>query len=255
MDKRILKYYIKNRPFFIALVRSQEVTLFKKNAFIKNKVLDFGCGDGFFLQTLHKYASTIFRQTKIIGLDISNQALAEAKELNTVYENLLSYNGINIHFKENSFDTVFSNCVFEHLPYINDNLAELCRVLKPGGKLYTTVMTDCWENYLTLSKSFWRKIQDHCNLLSKKEWEDLFQKKGFKMKNQIGYLNKEQTRLIEWSHFISLPYLISKKLVNDWSRPGSLYLKLLPIDKIAKQMSISPSLEESAAIFFELEKL
>lgn len=45
----------------------------------------------------------------------------------------------SLSFRENSFDIVSTNEVLEHVPSIDKALAELCRVLRPGGWHFGTV--------------------------------------------------------------------------------------------------------------------
>jgi len=40
----------------------------------------------------------------------------------------------NIDVADNTFDAVLCTEVFEHIPYPNDTVAELSRLIKPGGK-------------------------------------------------------------------------------------------------------------------------
>ena len=71
-----IKKYLENRPMFMAIIRSQEAMLFQKySKLIKAKVLDFGCGEGFF-------AELIFGKGKInVGLDLfNNERIKEAKK-------------------------------------------------------------------------------------------------------------------------------------------------------------------------------
>jgi ubiquinone/menaquinone biosynthesis C-methylase UbiE len=49
------------------------------------------------------------------------------------------YDGKNIPFKNNYFDSVLSTEVFEHVFNLDEVLAELYRVLKPGGYLVATM--------------------------------------------------------------------------------------------------------------------
>ena len=46
-----IKKYLENRPMFMAIIRGQEAMLFQKyNKLVKGKILDFGCGEGFFTE-------------------------------------------------------------------------------------------------------------------------------------------------------------------------------------------------------------
>lgn len=105
-----IKKYLENRPMFLAIIRSQEAMFFQKyKRFIKSKVLDFGCGDGFF-------AEVVFGKGKIdIGLDLENSR-AKTAEKNKIYKKVIYYDGQKIPFKDNYFQTVVSNCVFRTYP-------------------------------------------------------------------------------------------------------------------------------------------
>lgn len=253
MNSLILKYYLTNRPLFLALIRYQELLHYGQYAHFKNNVLDFGCGDGFFMHVMKKFYPQIFKNNNFFALDVDDHSLLEAKKIDFYYQ-LKKYNGRKIPYPNSYFNSIISNCVFEHLINLDQNLEELYRVLKPGGKLFTTVMTDVWEKNLFLPKAFWRKVQKHEVLLSVEKWQALFKKKGFKVLLTKGYLSKKQSQLIEWLHFLSLPYLISYKIFNDWSKAGKIYEKFTPINMLMDNFSKHPKLSGAGGAFFVLQK-
>lgn len=213
-----IKKYLENRPMFMAIIRSQESMIFQEyNNLVKKKVLDFGCGDGFF-------ANLVFGKSKInVGLDLfDNKRIKEAKKEN-IYKKIALYDGNIIPYSNNYFNTVVSNCVLEHIPNIKFSLKEIHRVLKPGGYFLTSVMTDRWEDYFFGSKIFgkayvkyMRKVQAHHNLLSNKQWQLNFRKAGFKVQSIDGYLYRKDAFYLDLFHYISLPSLLSYKLWGKW---------------------------------------
>lgn len=253
MDKQVFLFFLRNRPLFMSMVRSREIELYRQFMQLSGKVLDFGSGDGFFLDTLRTFYPHIFQKTSIVGIDVNKTSLDESSKYD-LYDKLVLYDGKKLPFSSNSFDTVFSNCVFEHLPDLELNLKEMFRVLRPGGKLFTTVMAAPWDRYVVLPKSFWRKKQVHFNLLTGTEWQKKFISAGFKVKKMVGYLNKPQSRLIELSHFLSIPYLLSYKVTHSWSHVGPLYTHLVPIDRVVKLFGKEVHPQEAAALYFTLEK-
>ena len=46
---------------------------------------------------------------------------------------------MNMSFKDDSFDILVSNDVYEHVPDIEKSISEALRVLKPGGKLLFSI--------------------------------------------------------------------------------------------------------------------
>ncbi len=99
-------------------------------------VLDVGCGAGG--KTMY-YASQ--GVAKIVGMDIvphyKEEAEALAQELG--YADRFTFvvgDAAETGFPENSFDTIIMNDAMEHVDRPDLVLAEVRRILKPGGRLY-----------------------------------------------------------------------------------------------------------------------
>lgn len=91
------------------------------------RVLDFGCGDGRGVDTLHKIAPA----AKYVGVDIEGSPEVTSRLRGDA--EFHSYNGTDLPFADASFDAVYSNQVFEHVRHPDRVMAEICRVLRPGG--------------------------------------------------------------------------------------------------------------------------
>lgn len=101
---------------------------------ISKKVLDLGCGFGWFeLNALKRGAG------RVIGLEISDKDLETARKnikSNKVFFRVGS--ALSLPFPDQSFETVVSWDVIEHLPKNSERkmLKEVSRVLKKGGVFY-----------------------------------------------------------------------------------------------------------------------
>ena len=94
-------------------------------------VLDVGTQTGDFIKTLMKVLSDYHSFT---GIDISEDDLKKAKEeLKDAPVNLVVMNAETMTFQENQFDTVCISYSIHHLENIDTVLAEMYRILKPGG--------------------------------------------------------------------------------------------------------------------------
>lgn len=100
----------------------------KLKKYIVGDVLDFGCGS--------KPYAKLFECNKYIGIDTSNSGHWDSEDC--IGPDVL-YDGTILPFESESYDTVFSTQVFEHVPDIEMSVKEIKRVLKLGGVLVITV--------------------------------------------------------------------------------------------------------------------
>ena len=99
---------------------SEILHIFKRFVGPDDVVLDFGCGGGYMLANLnckHK-----------IGFDINQDALESARKLGCE-----TYTNLSL-IESQSIDIIISNSALEHTPTPFEDLKELLRCLKPGGK-------------------------------------------------------------------------------------------------------------------------
>ncbi len=99
------------------------------------KLLDIGCGGG--VDTM--VAALMVGSTgQVIGIDISAQMLERAQKNlhNAALKNIAfdSANPEDLPFPDQFFEVVISNGVFNLIPDKTKALAEVFRVLKPGGR-------------------------------------------------------------------------------------------------------------------------
>lgn len=91
-----------------------------------NKVLDFGCGC--------KPYRNLFDAQKYIGIDVEVPENSSGE-----VEPDILYDGKILPFEAETFDTVLSSQVFEHIYDISMSINEIYRVTKKGGVLCATV--------------------------------------------------------------------------------------------------------------------
>ncbi|WP_169730410.1 class I SAM-dependent methyltransferase [Salinispira pacifica] len=74
----------------------------------------------------------------------------------------------SLHYPDNSFDTVVATLVFCSVPDVSRGLAEIRRVLKPGGRyLFIEHVASCSpgiRRFQTIFTPLWRKIAENCHL-------------------------------------------------------------------------------------------
>lgn len=96
------------------------------------KVLDLGCGTYRTPELLSKKHFTV------VGCDLFNENIL--KDYNDRYGSdhlsFKSYDGKKLPFKDDTFDSIATLCVFEHVLDVESLLNEIDRVLKPGGVVF-----------------------------------------------------------------------------------------------------------------------
>ncbi|MEO1881529.1 MAG: methyltransferase domain-containing protein [Methylococcales bacterium] len=109
-------------------------------------VLDLGCGSG---RDCYLLSRLVGESGKVIGVDMTDEQLEVARLHRDWHAERYGYAQSNVEFKQgyiedlttagiadNSIDVVVSNCVVNLSPDKARVLAEILRVLKPGGEIY-----------------------------------------------------------------------------------------------------------------------
>jgi ubiquinone/menaquinone biosynthesis C-methylase UbiE len=125
-------------------------------------VLDVGCGQGI---DLYRYAAAGARAT---GIDLTPRHVALARahlRAMGVQAEVIIGDAERMPFPDDSFDWVSSNGVLHHTPDIRQALAEIRRVLRPGGRA-TIIVYNRTSVHFWLYQILWRGIR-HGGLLTK----------------------------------------------------------------------------------------
>ncbi len=102
------------------------------------RVLDLGCGDGHLVYTL-KNAGFLDRAGEVIGVDVS-VARVDKFVANTGYSGQVVDGCRAAEWPSATIDLVLSTMVVEHVPDDRLFLAEIRRLLKPGGQAYLSTV-------------------------------------------------------------------------------------------------------------------
>ena len=156
-----------------------------------DKVLEIGCGNGYYLSLLNRLGLKL----GLAGIDIDSPALIDAaKFIGDKKVKLILASGSKIPFPKNTFDKVVMSEVIEHVEEEEKVLTEAYRVLKLDGIF---ALTTCNINYPFLwdpinwvlqhffnthiKEGFWAGIWNQHTRLYKKENRKLWQAKDKKI--------------------------------------------------------------------------
>lgn len=145
--------------------------IIRKSIDNNSKWLDLGCGHNLLPPwRKEQECSLISCVEEVVGLDYDYGSLIKHKTINKKIRGNISY----LPFKDNYFDIVTSNMVFEHLKEPVVQLEEIFRILKPGGTLLFHTPNSL--SYTTfLAKLIPESIKDKIiYLLQNRKEEDVF---------------------------------------------------------------------------------
>ncbi len=140
-----------NKSFIVRFIEEKRVKTVLNFADIQNsdKVIEIGCEGGYLLKKM------LFAQ-EIIGLDIARNALEDAKrDIKSDKVKLVCADASNVPFEDFYFDKVICSQTLEHLGNPEKVIAEMFRIVKPGGAIIVSVPN---ERVLIILKKFFVKI-------------------------------------------------------------------------------------------------
>jgi SAM-dependent methyltransferase len=112
--------------------------------YLSGRWLDFGCAEGGYTAALLSNGAG-----SVVGVDVEEDRINEALARRIPSGAFLTFDGSRLAFADGSFDGAFVNEVLEHVADEHDSLAEIRRVLRPGGYL------------ILISPNRWFPIEGH----------------------------------------------------------------------------------------------
>jgi SAM-dependent methyltransferase len=218
----ILWRHLSSLPYFRGFLRAIEDRFFQEIT-IEAPVLDLGSGDGHF-------AAAAFKEKLDVGMDPWVAPTLEARR-RQAYRSLVLAEGGHIPFRSQSFNTVTSVSVMEHIQDVEPVLEEVMRVLTPGGRFVFCVPNHRFPQALSGRKfltkiglprlgraysRFFNRIARHAHTDAPEIWKDRLTRADFVLEQSWDYFPPDALRVLEWGHPLGLPSLFSKKLFGRW---------------------------------------
>jgi SAM-dependent methyltransferase len=261
-NPNIVAKYLGETPIPLALERALEGEIYKTLPFIR-PILDLGCGEGLF-------AKIVFAEKIDTGIDPNPKELKRAEDLGGYHELICCW-GESIPRPDQSYATIFSNSVMEHIPDIHPVFREVYRLLKFDGAFYMTVpsdlfeqytigyqllnfigLNDCAKNYKAFFNRFWR----HYHAYSLADWAKQAEKNGFVVKEIFSYDGKRLCLINDLLAPFAIVSFCLKKITNRWSLlPRIRYLALSPLAMLLKPwLQKNQRLKDGGLVFMRLTK-
>lgn len=219
--QEVLARYLTSAPLAHALFRAAEAAHLAALP-LQRPILDLGCGRG-------EFASHALTAAVDAGVDLHRAHLQSARAT-ARYASLWHADARQLPFAENTFRTILSVSVLEHVVEPAAVLAEVVRILQPGGYFIgTLVLVDLQEHLfwprwwrrwrLPYLARAYQRFQDwffqHRTLWPQASWEQLFRLQG-------------------------LEIVISRKIVSPaLTRCWDLLLPVAVLERLAQVIGIS----------------
>lgn len=133
---------------FLQFAQRMKVETVRRHLRPEDRVLDVGCGNGLYMRTLAGSCR------EVTGIDITQSWLEAAQAAFARHGSrncaLCKASGMALPFAEGSFDLVYSFSTLVLVPDIEAVMAEMVRVLKPGGFVVFDI-----SNATSLSHRHW----------------------------------------------------------------------------------------------------
>jgi SAM-dependent methyltransferase len=230
-DDDLLWRHLRDLPAFRALLRAVEARFYRSHLQVDfpivRPVLDLGCGDGHF-------GSIVFGEPAEAGLDPWWGPLTEAHRRGS-YRLLAQAEGAWMPYPDGFFATVVSNSVLEHIAKVEPVLAEVARVLRPGGWFYFCVPGPNFAPFLSIGRildsvcwpicdralgdvyrGFFNRISRHYHCDAVEVWRQRLEVAGLELVRWWSYFSRRALTALEWGHYLGLPSLVCKKLLGRW---------------------------------------
>jgi SAM-dependent methyltransferase len=214
----LLRHYA--RAPSIAVCRVPELELLAALPLEGASVLDHCCGDGYI-------ASLAFPGRRLAaGVDLEARYVAAARARGNYQRVECADAARRMPFADGAFDVVLDNSAIEHIPDLDGVLAEIVRVLRPGGRLHFNVLNTRFFDWWPLSaasRDHYRELQPFYHAHDEAGWTAALGRHGFGAVRFRDYFPRVTAEI-----FADYDYRYSAFYLRKRPSPGPLAAALAP---------------------------
>lgn len=242
------------------LIRGAECMLLSQVEFAR-PMLDVGSGDG-------SFADALFAEPVDVGLDPWRSQMLYSRRLR-VYKDLVQAAGNPMPFQDGAFGSILSNSTLEHTQDPWAIIREMYRVARPGATCVITVPSEYFPKYLLGSSllsslrldgparlygAFLNRVSRHVHIQPPEVWRKWLEDAGFEVAEWRYYFSARDTMLLDLSHYVSAPSIVTHALLKRWVLiPGKH--RVLPYARVLAPFAWPGDRKDSGAyIFFRCVK-
>lgn len=202
IQRHLLRSLLSENPFQPATSwwRAIELAIVIRHRLPSGTGLDLGCGDGKLMRVLLDASQA---GASLVGVDMDPLETRDAMA-SGVYQRVHTAPGNRLPESDSSFDFVFSNSVLEHIDELEPVIAEVARVLRPGGVFIFTVPGSGFHNCLAGPLLLWHDRQRylegidrrcaHRRYWSEGQWRACLGRHAIELTQAVPYLTAPEIR-------------------------------------------------------------
>ena len=247
-------------PAFRALVRSVEAQLIGDAGALEGPTLDFGCGDAHFAAALGRVFD--------VGIDADPHVLADARH-RSAHRRLVCADGRRLPFGAGTFATVVANSTLEHIDRVDEALAEIARVLRPGGRLLVTMPSHRFAAMLavptlasrlglaSLARWYGRWFNRHSRHVTTDAPDQgiaRFARHGLIVSGWRYYLSPRAHAAFDALHYAGVSNLASRRLTGQWVAGPLRFAAPLYAAAFAGVLAPTPEGSEGPYVLYDLRR-
>jgi SAM-dependent methyltransferase len=106
---------------------------------------------------------------------------------------------LRLPYDDGAFECVFNNSALEHIPDLDRTLAEVARVLRPGGRFAFNVLNHRYFGWWPAEAppaAAYREWQPFLHALDRDEWTARLRAVGLRVRELYGYFGEEAARML-----------------------------------------------------------
>ncbi len=260
MTDDLLWKHLKSLPYFRGLLRAVEAKFYQDLPLI-DPILDLGCGDG------HFAAMAFDRREQMVGVDPWWGPLKKSIK-GKVYKHAIQSLGDALPFPSNHFATVICNSVLEHIPDLDPVLAEVTRVMQPGGTFIFCSPSENFLPFLSISsalkrahlkrlsrayENFFNRISRHQHCDDPQAWTQRLNRAGLQVDRWWYYFSRPALQTLEWGHYFGAPSALIHAATRHWILAPARW-NLWLIDKYVRRYYTEALPAKGAYVFFVAHK-
>jgi SAM-dependent methyltransferase len=175
---------------------------------LDGRSLDHCCGDGYFATQAWP------GQRFTAGCDMDAAVLKRAEATGQYGRLDCCDAGKQLPYEDGAFDLVFNNSGLEHVRDLDRALAEIARVLRPGGALAFNVLGRRYFDWWPFDR---QALTDYCrwqpfyHALSLEEWRQRLDQSGLEIAEVRGYFDRPAAQALAYLDYEFSGYYLDKR--------------------------------------------